>query len=136
ALVTLVASKALAFSNNKFFITDLGRRLKDNISTIKLPLVGYGNLLAKQLRLANDPKDWKETDIDYLAVAMSSIGFGSDLDSILLDLFRIIKPKGTICDLGCGTREKLLKICNAINTSGLGIERDLKVIKASQKFVK
>jgi cyclopropane fatty-acyl-phospholipid synthase-like methyltransferase len=35
-----------------------------------------------------------------------------------------LKPKGTICDLGCGTGHKLMKICQATRRPGLGIDID------------
>ena len=72
-----------------------------------------------------------------LIAAASSIDFSSDnLDPLLLKIFEAINTKGTICDLGCGTADKLVKICQATNSPGLGIEFDKQVIKESKKLIK
>ncbi len=135
ALVTLVGAKILALTNNAYSLTDLGKILTRNIGALMLPFVGYRSLLAKQFELLDNPTSWKDSDIDYSAIALSSIEFGlQDLDPIVLDIFKTIKPKGTICDLGCGTGKKLAKIGEATNCSGLGIEKNAKVIKESEKF--
>jgi len=137
ALATLVGAKIFGLSKGIYFITDFARRLTKNIGTLMLPFVGYRHLLSKQFELLDKPNSWKDSDIDYPAVALASIEFGlHDLDPILLDIFQTLKPRGTICDLGCGTAEKLVKICKAVNTPGLGIEKNLGVIKESKKFIK
>jgi SAM-dependent methyltransferase len=137
ALVTLVGAKVLVLSNATYVLTDLGQALIKNIGAIILPFVGYRDLLARQFDLLEKPASWKDSDIDYPAIALSSIEFGLlDLDPILLNIFRFIKPQGTICDLGCGTGEKLAKICKAVNAAGLGIEKNLDVINESKIFIK
>ena len=126
ALVTLVGADVLSLSNDAYSLTDLGHKLAKNIGAITLPFMGYRGLLEKQFELVNAPSAWDESDIDYSSVAFSSIKFGlSDLDPIILEIFRSIKPKGTICDFGCGTGEKLVKICKEVDSSGLGIEKNL-----------
>jgi len=137
ALSTLVGAKILTLLNNTYCLTDLGKNLTDNIGAIILPFVGYRNLIAKQLDLLNNPSDWNESEIDYSAIALSSIEFGlHDLDPIILEIFQAIGPRGTVCDLGCGTGEKLVKICKELGCTGLGIEKDSRVIKESREFTK
>jgi hypothetical protein len=136
ALVTLVGANVLALTHGAYSLTDLGKNLANNIGTITLPFVGYRKLLAKQFALLKNPSNWKDTEIDYSAVALSSIEFGlKDLDPIVMDVFRHLKPKGTICDLGCGTGEKLVKICKFLKINGLGIEKNHKVIRESKRFI-
>lgn len=137
ALVTLVGAHVLTLNKNTYRLTELGKNLEKHIGAIFLPLVGYRHLFAKQFELASNPSDWKDSDIDFSAIALASIDFGlRDLDPIILEIFQQIKPKGTICDLGCGTAEKLVKICKTLNIDGLGIEKDPKVIEGSQKYTK
>lgn len=135
ALVTLTSAEAISFNKNSYHLTPLGRNLGRNIGAIFLPLVGYRHLFAKQFELIDDPSGWEASDIDFNSVAASSIDFGqNDLDPTVLQVIQQIKPKGTICDLGCGTAEKLAGICEELNIKGLGIERDPVVIQASRKF--
>lgn len=137
ALVTLVGAKVLTIANDTYSLTDLGENLARNMGTIMLPFIGYRKLLAKQLELFQNPADWKDSEIDYPAIALSSIEFGlHNLDPLLLNVFKSLQPKGTICDLGCGTGEKLVKICEALNINGLGIEKQHTVIEESKQFTK
>ena len=136
ALVTLVGAKVLSLTNDVYCLTELGESLVHNMGTITLPFVGYRKLLAKQLELLQNPVGWKDAEIDYSAIALSSIEFGlHDLDPLIIDTFRALNPKGTVCDLGCGTGEKLLKICKSLRISGLGIEKNRKVIQESKRFI-
>jgi SAM-dependent methyltransferase len=135
ALVTLVHAKVLKLKNNIYNLTTLGKKLANSIGIFMLPLVGYRNLFLKQYQLLDEPDAWNDSEIDYKSIALASINFGlNDLDPILIDLITSMNPKGTICDLGCGTGEKLIKICEKTNTNGLGFEKDPKVIEAGKKF--
>lgn len=137
ALVTLVGAKVLYLNNGVYALSKLGRQLAKNIGLVTLPLIGYRNLFSKQQQLLTNPSTMKESDIDFAAIAMSSIDFGAnDLDPLILDIFKTIRSKGTICDLGCGTGERLVKICKAINSQGLGIEKSDNVIRESKQYTK
>jgi hypothetical protein len=137
ALVTLVGAKVLKVKDQKFYLTDLGLSLIENIGAVLLPFKGYNQLFAKQYELLHNPKQWSDSEIDYQAIAESSINFGiHHLDPVLIDLVKELHPKGTICDLGCGTAEKLVKVCKAIQVSGLGFERDHKVVDESKEYTK
>ena len=82
-----------------------------------------GLTVVSQFQLFKNPSI-KDSDIDFGALALASIDFGiNNLDPLILDVFRAIKPKGTICDLGCGTGERLVQICKTLNSPGLGIEK-------------
>lgn len=137
ALTTLVGTKLLKLDKKLYRLTALGKKISKNISILMLPFVGYRHLLARQFELLNKPNSWKQTDIDYPSIALSSIGFGQyELDPILFDVFRTLKPKGMICDLGCGTGEKLVTLCKALGVRGLGIEKNWDVIQKSEKYTK
>lgn len=137
ALVTLVGAKVMEWKEDIFSLTNLGHNLAENIGTFQIPFVGYRHLLAKQDKLLKKPQHWKDSEIDYQSVAVSSINFGDRyVDPILIELVKRINPKGTICDFGCGTAEKLVKLCEATRASGLGFEKDKKVVKESWRFIK
>lgn len=137
ALTTLIKSEVLEFVNEGYQLTEFGSLMVKNIGLLNLPFKGYRKLFEKQFDLLDNPINWSDADIDYSSVAQASINFGlEDLDPLLLELFKKINPKGTICDLGCGTAEKLTKICKELNVSGLGIEKDSKVLKSSKQFTK
>ncbi|MCB1116840.1 MAG: hypothetical protein KDK71_10265, partial [Chlamydiia bacterium] len=137
ALVTLVDAGILKWEDETFLLTDFGRYLGENIGTFLITFVGYRKLLAKQEVLLNHPKQWDDSEIDYQSVAVSSINFGHRfVDPILIEIVKEMHPKGTICDLGCGTAEKLVNLCAAAQTSGLGFEKDQKVVKKSKAFTK
>ena len=137
ALFTLMGANIVSWDNKCFYITKFGRSVAKKIGFITLPLTGYRKLLSKQAELLENPNSFKLSDIDFASIALSSIDFGSEnLDPVLIEVFKQIKPKGTICDLGCGTGEKLVRICQTTNSPGLGIELSNSVIKESKKFTK
>lgn len=137
AFVTLVDADVLEWSDETFFLTDFGRYLGENIGTFLITFIGYRKLLAKQDLLLNHPEQWDDSEIDYQSVAVSSINFGHRfVDPILVEIVKEIQPRGTICDLGCGTGEKLVNFCAAAQTSGLGFENDRKVVDDSKTFTK
>lgn len=136
AIITLVGAKVLKWEKNKLILTELGISLVQSLGFFQLPFKGYIHLLAKQYQLLNDPQGWQESDVDYETVALASINFGMNhLDPTLINVIKNLHPTGTICDLGCGTAEKLVKICKATCTNGLGFDRDQEVIKNSEKYV-
>ncbi|NGX32588.1 MAG: hypothetical protein K1060chlam4_00637 [Candidatus Anoxychlamydiales bacterium] len=137
AFISLIGAKIISYKDNNYFLTKFGKYIAKKIGFITIPFVGYRKLISKQSELLDNPESFKFSDIDFPAIALSSIDFGVDnLDPLLIKIFKVIKPRGTICDLGCGTGEKLVKICQVTNSPGLGIEQSKGVIKESQKFIK
>lgn len=137
ALATLTSVEAVVIDSGQYYLTPLGKNLGKHIASIFLPLVGYRNLLANQYKLLNKPSSWTESDIDFSSIATSSIDFGlSEMDPLILDIFKQFKPKGTLCDLGCGTGKKLIEICGELGIKGLGFEKDPSVIKVNEEFIK
>lgn len=134
SIATLVNSEVVSYESGCFALTSLGISLLEDLGSIMLPFHGYRKLLAKQYDLLTQPGDWSEKDIDFPSIAEASSNFGQkDLLPLLHDLFEnLIKPKGTICDLGCGIGDKLSSICSRVNKPGLGIEKDKRVVKKSK----
>lgn len=137
ALVTLSGTNVIQMSDGAYRLTSLGREIAKSISLFTLPFIGYRKLLYKQTNIINDPKGWSDKDIDHEAVALSSIDFGKEsIDPILTNIIRHIDPRGTICDLGCGAGQKLLKLCSDFRLDGLGIDKDLKALGKSKSKTK
>ena len=136
ACTTLIDAEVLAFENNVYNLTELGLELADNIGSIMLPFMGYRNLFVKQFDLLENPQNWSEADIDFPVVAEASVNFAlHDLLPVLIEIFgRLVKPKKTICDLGSGTCDKLIEICQETNCYGLGIEKCMDVVKEGEKY--
>lgn len=136
AFVTLIDAKVICLNDRNYILSALGKRLAKNIGLITVPLNGYRKLFSKQFKLLNNPSV-RNSDIDFGALALASIDFGAnEIDPLILDIFRTMKPKGTICDLGCGTGERLVQICKALNLPGLGIEQSDQAILRGQKYIK
>ncbi|MDP1608386.1 MAG: methyltransferase domain-containing protein [Chlamydiales bacterium] len=133
AFLTLVETKVLLSDHEGYKLTRLGHDLVDHIGILTVPLLGYRKLFANQLQILKDPSSTSHKDIDFSALALASNDFGlMDLDPLLLEIFIKLRPKGTICDLGCGSGEKLRKICKATGVPGLGIDQSEQVIKKSR----
>ncbi len=137
AFVTLVGCNVITFNGKIYDLTNLGKKLSENIGILTLPIMGYRMLFAKQYRLINSPKSWHDSDIDYSSIADSSTKVGnSNLDPSIMKAIKSLKPKGRICDFGCGTGEKLVKICKETACSGLGIEKSPSVVRKAKKILK
>jgi hypothetical protein len=86
---------------------------------------GYIPLMAKQLDIAQGKVPNPSKYINGSSVALSSIQFGSDeVDPLVIEVIKGLKPKRTICDLGCGTADRLIKVCQATGLPGLGLDDD------------
>lgn len=135
AFATLIEAKVIEVKNKSYFLTDLGIHLSENIGALTLPFSGYQKLLSKQFQLIDNSQNWSFEDIDFLQVALSSIQFGKQyLEPVLLEVFNLLSPQGTICDLGCGSGEKLSKICKNIHSKGLGIEHSHETVEIANKM--
>lgn len=129
ALVTLVHAKVVVHTNGDLKLTEFGRRMAESIGLLTVPLTGYRRLFANQYELLNYPERFNCESIDFERVAWASKDFGKqELDQALKDVIKKINPRGTICDLGCGSGLKLQELCLLTNLPGLGIDLSDKVI--------
>ena len=131
---TLVNSNILSFKQGIYSLTTFGRSLAKNIGAILLPFMGYRKLLVQQSEILDNPDLFNESDIDFPVVANASIDFGQqEFDSILFPLLKyMLCSKSKICDLGCGSGDKLRRISNEFGCHGLGIEKDSEVVLDTQ----
>jgi len=134
AFLTITEADVVTLDHEGYRLTRLGYDLINHIGILTVPLLGYRKLFANQLQILKDPSSATHKDIDFPALALASSDFGiMDLDPLLLEIFVNLRPRGTICDLGCGSGEKLRKICKVTNVPGLGIDQSWQVIKKNKK---
>lgn len=134
AIKSLCASKILKKTGSFFRLTTFGKNLVKQLGMINLLYDSYSGLFAMQTKLAHDKSIPFHKAIDFKSMALASDQIASDLllDPILINLFNQIKVSGTICDLGCGSGERLSNLCKELNVPGLGIEYCSESLKLAQ----
>lgn len=133
ALLSLCLCKVLTKSDNRYFFTDLGLQLINHIGLVTMVFDGYGELMAKGVPIAFNRINHPEKYMKGASIALSSIQFGEKVDSVVIDVIKKFKLKGTICDLGCGSADRLLKLCKATSLPGLGLDTSNEAIKIAKK---
>jgi len=137
ALVTLEKLNVLKRQGNYFLLTLFGNRLVHYRGLITMLFEGYGDLLSHQIKIQNGALTHIQRLINGESIALSSIQFGEEkIDPLVLSRIKKYKIKNTICDLGCGTGEKLIKIVKSSKLKALGIEYNNKAIKVAKSKVK
>lgn len=123
ALNSLKVSGVLEKENSRYILTSFGEQLVQQRGLITMLFDGYGPLMAKQVDIAQGNILKPSKYINGSSVALSSIQFGADeIDPLVIDVIKGLKPKRTICDLGCGTADRLIKVCQATGLPGLGLD--------------
>lgn len=123
ALISLCLCKVLTKKDDRYYLTYLGNQLAANIGLVTMVFDGYGELMAKSVPIALGEVTRPEKLLKGASIALSSIKFGEkEVDPIVIDTLKSLKIKGTICDLGCGSADRLLKIYKATSLPGLGLE--------------
>jgi hypothetical protein len=133
ALLSLCVCKVLSKSKGQYFFTALGKQLAKHIGLVTMIYDGYGKLMATGVSIALGKVSRPEKYINFASIALSSIQFGEEkVDPIVSEVVKKIKMKGTICDLGCGTAYRLLKLCQETSLPGLGLDADEAVVKIAK----
>lgn len=87
---------------------------------------------AKPDQLIKDYSDF----LDSEEIASESIQYGEEwIDPILFEEILKLEFTGGICDLGCGLGTRLLSLCKARRTTGLGMEIDPQVLQQAKKGI-
>lgn len=123
ALLSLCLCKVLTKNHGSYSFTELGKQLANHIGLVTMSFDGYGQLMANGVQIASG----KTLDLDKYSnrstVALSSVQFREKkVDPIMIETIKELQVKGTICDLGCGSGELLLKICKDTSLLGLGLD--------------
>lgn len=130
-LMILSREGILDKSHFGFRLSSFGQSLKEYIGLVNMLFEGYAPLMALQGDIAKGKRihDFS-TFINGEAIAEASLKFGENaIDTAVLEEFSKLTFKGTICDLGCGSCSRLLKICQATRQPGIGIERNASVVQ-------
>jgi hypothetical protein len=126
ALLSLRLANALIQENSKFYLTNLGHQLAQARGLITMLFEGYGRLMAQQKDNLASPSKY----INGAAIALASIQFGKEhIDPLVVETIHNLKPRRTICDLGCGTADRLVKVCQTLQVPGLGLDNHPEALK-------
>lgn len=134
ALLSLCLCKVLTKNNGRYYLTILGSQLAKHIGLVTMVFEGYGELMAKGVSVAFGKVDNPEKYLDGASIALSSIQFGEKVDSAVIDTVKKLHIKGTICDVGCGSADRLLKLCKATSLPGLGLDASHEAVKIARKL--
>ena len=135
ALLSLCLCKVLIKNNAQYQLTDLGLKLAEHIGLVTMVFEGYGELMAKGGMIACGKMNKPEKYLNGASIALSSIQFGEKLvDPIVIDVIKKLRLKGTICDLGCGSANRLFKLCKDTSLPGLGLDASPEAVKIARKL--
>lgn len=135
ALLSLCVCHVLARKGNKYFLTHLGMQLIDHIGLVTILFDGYSEMLAKGVSIAFNQIRQPEKYINGSTVALSSIQFGEKIDPLVAEVVKELGIEGTLCDIGCGSANRLLKLCQATSLPGLGLESNYEAIAIARRAV-
>lgn len=132
ALLSLCLCNVLAKSDGRYTLTALGFELTKYIGLVTMVFDGYGELMAKGVPIAAGKITHPEKHLNGAAIALSSIQFGEKVDEIVLETIKKLRLKGTICDLGCGSANRLVKLCKETALPGLGLDASQEALKIAR----
>ena len=137
ALNALCFAKVLTKEEGSYRLTTLGQELAEEIGIIAIPFGGYAEVLAKGTSIARNEEPCPSELIKWAAVIRASVSFGDKtVDPIIIDAVRQMKVKGTICDLGCGSAHRLIKICREMSLPGLGLDINCDAVEMARELVR
>lgn len=132
ALLSLCLCKVLTKNHGFYSFTELGNQLAKHIGLVTMSFDGYGQLMAKGVPIASGEVHDPDKYSNRSAIALSSIQFREKVDPIMIGTIKELQLKGTICDLGCGSGELLLKICRDTSLPGLGLDLSEDVVEIAK----
>ena len=133
ALLSLCLCNVLIKKGAKYFLTPLGTQLVDHIGLVTMVFDGYGELMAKSVPIAFDKVKKPEKYLKGAAIALSSIQFGEKVDPVVAEVIKKLRLKGTICDVGCGSADRLLRLCKETSLPGLGLDSSHEAVAIARK---
>jgi hypothetical protein len=133
ALLSLCLCNVLTKKENKYFLTSLGKQLVDHIGLVTMVFDGYGELMANGVPIAFDKVKKPEKYLKDAAIALSSIQFGKKVDPVVAEVIKKLRLKGTICDVGCGSADRLLRLCKETSLPGLGLDSSHEAVAIARK---
>lgn len=136
ALLALCLSHVLTKKGSAYFLTPLGRQLVNHIGLVRMAFNGYGELMAKGIPVAFNEIQRREKYQNGAAIALASIQFGEKADPVIRDIIKKLRLTGTICDIGCGSADRLLRLCQETSLSGLGLDANRKAIAIARRATK
>ena len=136
ALLSLCLCNILTKKEEKYFLTHLGTQLVDHIGLVTMVFDGYGKLMANGVPIAFNKIKKPEKYLKGSAIALSSIQFGEKIDPVMTEVIKKLRLKGTICDVGCGSADRLLRLCKETSLPGLGLDSCQEAVAIARKAAK
>lgn len=133
ALLALCLSKVLVKNNKRYYFTELGNQLAGHIGLVTMVFNGYAKLMANGIPISQGKVKKPEKYLNGSAIALSSIQFGEKVDPIVAETIKRLRLKGTICDLGCGSANRLLNLCKMTSLPGLGLDSNNEAIRIAKE---
>lgn len=133
ALLSLCLCHILTKKDSTYFLTPLGKQLANHIGLVRMAFNGYGELMAKGIPVAFNEIQRREKYQNGAAIALASIQFGEKADPVIMDVIKKLRLTGTICDIGCGSADRLLKICQETSLPGLGLDASRKALAIARR---
>ena len=122
SLKTLTHVGVLSKKKGQYSMTDLGSELWESMPIIKMLFVGYGKLFSRQTDILSK-EDFSYADLNNEAISEASKNLPLyDLEEELHEIIVKLSPSGVICDLGCGSGHRLMKLHELTGMRCLGID--------------
>lgn len=139
-MITLIEAGILYREAEVYKLTPVGQSLILDYQGLNQMLFdGYSKLIETQeaIKAENNVSTVQlQRHLKGKEIADASIIFGEKtIDPIILEELKRTNFNGTICDLGAGLCEKLIKICKEIDVPGLGIDSNHDVIQSANQKI-
>lgn len=122
-LKTLCNVEILSQKDNSYILSDLGYEICHSLPLINMLFVGYGNLFSKQNKIFSEIEMSSYYDLDNKAISDGCSGIPvADLENELHNFIQREAPHGLICDLGCGTGQRIIGLNKSLGVRCLGID--------------
>ncbi|MGV8949115.1 MAG: class I SAM-dependent methyltransferase [Candidatus Paracaedibacter sp.] len=134
ALLSLTFTKIINHENSIYKLTPLGKEVINSLEEFMLWFGAYSNLCANAADIVLGKTKITDDYINGALVGTSSAKIGEkNVDPYFFKVLDKLELQGTIGDLGCGSGERLQKICDKYNLNGIGIDINQDAIDYAKK---
>lgn len=137
ALQVLLYGRIVEKKNKAYCLSSVGKKVVKELDVYIHWFEAYRKLLAKSIDIANS-RDRANVATDFSleeVVYSASLLKNRYVVPVLKDVIGDLKPKGTLCDLGCGSGETLVKLCDSFQIDGIGFDKSLDIVKFANRNV-
>lgn len=136
AIKTLCHVGILSKKDKIYLLSDLGYEICNSIPLINMLFLGYRRLFSKQYEIFKGTEYPNYSDLDCKAIAKGCSGLPiSDLEIQIHNFIKEVLPQGTVCDLGCGSGNRLLSLHKSLGVRCLGIDQSAEAIAEANQSI-